>query len=180
MSLPPPQLPPTPAPAATSALPANWQPAYPGEPTKDECTMAMLAHLLQVFSGFIGPLVIFLVKQDSKFVKYHALQSLIWQAVYMIVGVGAMAFFFFTMFTSIAHAPHGVPQQPGAPPPAFVFLMPLIWLFWGAGWVLNLILGIVYCVKANRGEWAGYPILGRILLREYNPAALSHPSAPRV
>ena len=177
MSLPPaPQLSPTPAPA----LPANWQPAYPGEPTKDECTMAMLAHLLQVFSGFIGPLIIFFVKQDSKFVKYHALQSLIWQAAYMILGIGAMAIFFFTMFTSILHSPHGVPQQPGAPPPAFVFFFPLIWLFWGGGWVVNLILGIVYGIKANRGEWAGYPILGRILLREYNPAALSHPSAPRI
>ena len=60
MSLPvQPQLPPTPA------LPANWQPASLNQPTKDECTMAMLAHLLQVFSGFVGPLVIFLVKQDS-------------------------------------------------------------------------------------------------------------------
>ena len=119
--------------------------------------MALLAHLLQVFSGFIGPLVIFLVKQDSKFVKYHALQSLIWQATYLILGIGAMAVFFFMMFTSIAHTPPGVPHQPGQPPPAFVFFFPLIWLFWGGGWVVNLILGIVYGVKANRGEWAGYP-----------------------
>ena len=156
------------------------QPTYPGEPTKDECTMAMLAHLLQVFSGFIGPLVIFIVKQDSKFVKYHALQSLIWQAAYVILGVGAMAVFFFMMFTSIAHTPPGVPHQPGQPPPAFVFFVPLVWLFWGGGWVVNLILGIVYGLKANRGEWAGYPILGRLLLREYNPAALSHSSAPQI
>jgi uncharacterized protein len=175
MSLPvPPSLPP-----AYPAYP-GVQPAYPGEPTKDECTMALLAHLLQVFSGFIGPLVIFLVKQDSKFVKYHALQSLIWQATYLILGIGAMAVFFFMMFASIAHTPPGVPHQPGQPPAAFVFFVPLIWLFWGGGWVVNLILGIVYGVKANRGEWAGYPLIGRILLREYNPAALSHPSAPQI
>ncbi len=168
-----PQLPSPPVYAADS------QPAYPGQPTKDECTMAMLAHLLQVFSGFIGPLVIFIVKQDSKFVKYHALQSLIWQTAYMILGFGAMAVFFFGMFASIAHTPH-VPHQPGEPPPAFLFFFPLIWLFWGGGWVVNLILGIVYGIKANRGEWAGYPILGKMLLREYNPAALTHPSAPQV
>jgi len=175
MSLPvPPSLP--------QAYPASTgvQPAYPGEPTKDECTMALLAHLLQVFSGFIGPLVIFLVKQDSKFVKYHALQSLIWQAAYMILGFGAMAVFFFMMFASIAHTQPGVPHQPGQPPPAFVFFFPLIWLFWGGGWVVNLILGIVYGIKANRGEWAGYPVIGWLLLREYNPAALSHPSAPHI
>jgi uncharacterized protein len=175
MSLPPqPQLPPTPG------HPANWQPVSSGEPTKDECTMAMLAHLLQVFSGFIGPLVIFIVKQDSKFVKYHALQSLIWQAAYLILGFGAMAVFFVSMFSTIAHTPHGIPHQPGEPPPAFIFFIPLIWLFWGGGWVINLILGIVYSIKANRGEWAGYPIIGRLLLREYNPAALSHPTAPTI
>jgi uncharacterized membrane protein len=175
MSLPPqPQLPPAPG------YPANWQTASPNEPTKDECTMAMLAHLLQVFSGFIGPLVIFIVKQDSKFVKYHALQSLIWQAAYMILGFGAMAVFFISMFSAIVHTPHGIPHQPGEPPPAFIFFIPLIWLFWGGGWIVNLILGIVYSVKANRGEWAGYPIIGRLLLREYNPAALSHPTAPTI
>jgi uncharacterized Tic20 family protein len=165
------QLPPTPA------LPANWQPASLTQPTKDECTMALLAHLLQVFSGFIGPLIIFLVKKDSKFVKYHALQCLIWQAAYMVIGIGAMVVFFIFMIGSAMHAPHGVPNQP---PPAFVFLFPVIWLFWMGGWVVNLILGIVYGIKANQGEWAGYPIIGRMLLREYNPAALSHPTAPQI
>ena len=74
--------------------------------------MALLAHLLQVFSGFIGPLVIFLVKKDSKFVKYHALQCLIWQAAYMVIGIGAMVVFFIFMIGSAMHAPHGVPNQP--------------------------------------------------------------------
>lgn len=166
---------PPPMPAFSGAVPA-----YPGAPTKDECTMALLAHLLQVFSGFIGPLVIFCVKQDSKFVKYHALQSLIWQTAYMILGFGAMAIFFVFMMGSVMHMPHGVPHQPNQPPPAFVFLFPLIWIFWMGGWVVNLILGIVYGIKANRGEWAGYPLIGKLLLREYNPAALSHPSAPQV
>jgi uncharacterized protein len=142
--------------------------------------MAMLAHLLQVFSGFIGPLVIFIVKQDSKFVKYHALQSLIWQAAYMIIGFGGMAVVFIGMFSSIAHTPPGIPHQPGEPPPGFFLFFPLVWIFWMGGWVVNLILGIVYGIKANRGEWAGYPVLGRLLLREYNPAALSHPSAPTI
>jgi uncharacterized protein len=172
MSLPvPPQLPPNPA------YPANWQPAASLAPTKDECTMALLAHLLQVFSGFIGPLIIFLVKKDSKFVKYHALQCLIWQATYLVIGIGAMIVFFVFAIGSAMHQPHGVPNQP---PPAFVFLFPVIWLFWMGGWVVNLILGIVYGIKANNGEWAGYPIIGRILLREYNPAALSHPTAPTI
>ena len=169
---------PVPPPIPPAYIPAP--PAFSGEPTKDECTMALLAHLLQVFTGFIGPLIIFCVKQDSKFVKYHSLQSLIWQTIYMLLGVGAMAIFFFMMITSIAHTPPGVPHDAQQPPPAALFFFPLIWVFWMGGWVVNLILGIVYGIKANRGEWAGYPIIGRLLLREYNPAALSHPSAPQI
>jgi len=168
-----------PVPPQVPTLPPGYpvaQPPYAGAPTKDECTMAMLAHLLQVFSGFIGPLIIFLVKRDSRFVKYHALQCLIWQAGYMVIGFGAMAVFFVFMIGSIAHMPHGQTNQP---PPAFVFLFPVIWLFWMGGWVVNLILGIVYGIKANQGEWAGYPLIGRILLREYNPSSSSHPSAPQ-
>jgi uncharacterized Tic20 family protein len=177
MSLPvPPQMPPSALPPAPPYA-ANAQPFYPGTPTKDECTMAMLAHLLQVFSSFVGPLIIFVVKQDSRFVKYHAVQCLIWQAAYMLIGFGAMAVFFFGVIGSAMHAPHG---QPGQPPPPVFFLFPLIWLFWMGGWVVNLVLGIIYAIKANQGEWAGYPIIGRLLLREYNPAALSHPTAPQI
>jgi hypothetical protein len=36
--------------------------------------MAMLAHLLMAFTGFIGPVVILAVKQDSRFVKFHSLR----------------------------------------------------------------------------------------------------------
>ena len=92
-------VPPPISPAYTDATP----PGYPGAPTKDEYTLALLAHLLQVFSGFIGPLVIFCVRQDSKFVRYHALQSLIWQTAYMILGIGSMAIFFFAIMSSAIH-----------------------------------------------------------------------------
>jgi uncharacterized membrane protein len=33
----------------------------------------MLAQLLMAFTGFIGPLVIFVVKQNSRFVRFHSL-----------------------------------------------------------------------------------------------------------
>jgi hypothetical protein len=32
------------------------------------------------------------------------------------------------------------------------------------GWIVNVILGIVYGIKANRGEWAAYPIIGQWFL----------------
>jgi uncharacterized protein len=148
-------------------------------PTQDERTMAFLAHLLQVFTGFIAPLVIFCVKQDSRFVKFHALQSLIWQLCYMALLFGVMIVFFFSIFATAFHAASGG-HTPNAAPPTFIFFFPILWLFWLLGWVANVVLGIMYGIKANRGEWAGYPIIGNWCLPKPGPAAPSpaQPSTP--
>lgn len=148
------------------------QPALPylPTPTPDERTMAFLAHLLQVFTGFIAPLVIYCVKQDSRFVKFHALQSLIWQLCYMVVVVGGMIIFFVSMFASIATAT-GSGHPSSEPPPMFIIFIPLIWGLAMFGWVANLVLGIMYGIKANRGEWAGYPIIGKWCMPKLAPTA---------
>jgi uncharacterized membrane protein len=52
-----------------------------------------------------------------------------------------------------------------APPPAFFIMMPLIWLGFMGGWITVLVVAIVYAIKAGRGEWANYPLVGRIARR---------------
>jgi hypothetical protein len=48
----------------------------------DEKMFALLAHLSPLAClAFIGPIVALLAKQDSEFVKYHAIQALVYQAV---------------------------------------------------------------------------------------------------
>jgi uncharacterized protein len=145
-------------------------------PTKDECTMAFLAHLLQVFTGFLAPLIIFLVKQDSRFVKFHALQSLIWQLFYMVATFGTFIAFFIFMIAGAIHS--GAMGHNQSPPPGFLIFFPLIWVVFLGGWVINLVLGIVYGIKANRGEWAGYPLIGPWLRTKYLGAPQPAPSAP--
>jgi hypothetical protein len=147
------------------------------EPMQDERSMAFLAHLLQVFTGFIAPLIIYCVKQDSRFVKFHALQSLIWQLCYMALFFGGMIIFIFAIFATVFSSASGGHALNG-PPPAFIFVFPFFWLFWGLGWVANVILGIVYGIKANHGEWAGYPIIGKWCLprQDYLRACLLLPS----
>jgi len=86
----------------------------------------------------------------------------------VLVFVG-MSMFFVVMFSSLAHNPSVRHNQ--GPPPGFVFLVPLLWLGFMGGWLLNLIVGVVYAIKANRGEWATYPIFGKWLLRQTLPSA---------
>ena len=65
------------------------EPVVTPEPgvTQDEKTMAVLAHALGFFTGFLGPLIIYLVKKDSRFVAFHSLQALFFQLVVIAVSI---------------------------------------------------------------------------------------------
>ena len=131
------------------------------EPTQDERTMATLAHALSLV-GFIAPLIIFLVKRQSRFVSFHALQALLWHIAYFILIIVLMMVWFVVIFSTIAHTA----MTKGAEPPAGIFFVfPLVWLGFMAGWVVTLIVAIVYAIKAGQGEWADYPIFGQLARR---------------
>jgi uncharacterized membrane protein len=129
--------------------------------TQDERTMATLAHALQVVGWWIAPLIIFLMQRKSRFVSFHALQALLLQIAYLIVMIGFTVVWIATIFSMVAFQN----ADKHAPPPAFFILMPLIWLGFMGMWILVLVIAIVYAIKAGRGEWAGYPIIGRITRR---------------
>ncbi|PYX86624.1 MAG: hypothetical protein DMG68_14755 [Acidobacteria bacterium] len=120
--------------------------------------MAILAHVLQLVGWWIAPLIIFMIKRESRFVSFHALQALLLQLAYMIV-MGAfvvlwVASVFLTIGTQAGHQ--------GGPPPPIIFLFPLVWLGFMGIWVVMLVVAIVYGIKAGRGEWAEYPLIGRL------------------
>jgi len=128
------------------------------EPTQDERTMAILAHVLQIVGWWIAPLIIFLVKRDSRFTSFHALQALFLQILYMLLMFVFVGLWFAFIVLAVMHSPQGK----GAPPPTGLFiLMPLIWLGAMGLWVVMIVVAIVFGVKAGRGEWAEYPVLGR-------------------
>lgn len=60
--------------------------AYAGpEPSKDDKTMGMLAHLLGIFTYFLGPLIIWLMKKDqSPWVDDQAKEALNFQLIALI------------------------------------------------------------------------------------------------
>jgi uncharacterized Tic20 family protein len=129
--------------------------------TQDERTMATLAHALSLL-GFLAPLIIFLVKRQSRFVSFHALQALLWHIAYFALIFVLMIVWFVVIFSTIAHTA----MTKGAQPPAGIFLaFPLLWLGFMAGWVVTLIVVIVYSIKAGQGDWADYPIFGQLARR---------------
>jgi uncharacterized Tic20 family protein len=127
-------------------------------PTQDERTMATLAHALQLIGSWIAPLIIFLVKRQSRFVSFHALQALLFQVCYTILVFMTVAGWFALTFSTLAlHF-----RDKTAPPTAFFAFFPLIWLLFAGCGILNLVIAIVYAIKAGQGEWAEYPFLGRL------------------
>lgn len=126
--------------------------------------MAMLSHLLMIFAGFIPPLVIYLVKKDSKFVAFHAMQGLLWHAFMFVLYFLGFAGIMVSVVLTLPH----VAQKPDVPNPfpvTFFSFFAIFWIFFMGMWMANLILGIVYCIKANHGEWAAYPLFGRWVRR---------------
>lgn len=130
------------------------------ELTQDEKAYAGLAHALMTCTWWIGPLAVYRTEKESRFVGFHALQALFWQIIYTVVFVGGMiVFFVITLITTVstAHLPAAAQQ----PPIAVFILFPFLWLFMMAGAAITLTLAILDCLKAMRGEWAGYPVIGR-------------------
>lgn len=102
----------------------------------DPKTLAMLAQLLGIFTGFLGPLIIYLVNGDKdRFVKHHSAEALNFHLTVLISYVVSI-----------------------------VLMLVLIgFLMFFVIWVLALVFSIQATVAANRGEWYRYPISIRMV-----------------
>jgi len=72
---------------ASPDTPAGYPGPYNGPPPdKDATTMGMLCHLLAIFTGFIGPLIIWLMKKEqSPFVDDQGKEALNFQIACFLV-----------------------------------------------------------------------------------------------
>ena len=105
-------------------------------PSNDDRNLAMLAHLLGIVSGFVGALIIWLVKKDqSAFVDEQGKEALNFQITVMIGFVAS----WILMFVLIG-----------------ALLMPLLL-------VANLVFCILAAVAVSRGEHYRYPVAIRLL-----------------
>jgi uncharacterized membrane protein len=129
------------------------------EPTADEKTMATLAEVLQIVAGWLAPLIVYLIRRDSKFVAFHAMQALLWQITVFVLWMAVACVWLVFIFSTVVG--HAGPQSANGNFPVGMFAgIGLIWLGAMGISLVNLILGIYFGIKANRGEWAEYPVIG--------------------
>ena len=113
-------------------------PEKPGMPSKDSCNMAMLAHLLGALIGFLGPLIIWLVKKDTDpFVDDQGKEALNFQITILI----AYAISIVLVFISCG----------------FLFFLPLI------PFIVSLVFGILAALEASKGIAYRYAIAIRLV-----------------
>ena len=123
----------------------------------------MLAHIVGIFSGFLAPVIMILIKRDSRFVLFHSLQSLIWHFLLFVFFAGGALLALAGLFA----AGDFPPAEVHAPPPAsFMAIFGVIWLCALGGAIITLVIGISTGIKANRGEWAKYPLLGDFVMNK--------------
>ena len=148
---------PAPEPEPAAAPIASPAPAPAAGGPMDERTYALLLHLsalswLISIPGFIGPLVMWLIKKDqSPFIDRHGRAAMAFHIRVFIYAAAAAL-----LFGVIAVATLGI----GA-----VLLIPVLVLAAIAAMVLVVVLPIVAALKANQGQEYAYPLSLRILRR---------------
>ncbi|MCD6418610.1 DUF4870 domain-containing protein [bacterium] len=119
------------------ALPPQEEPEKSvWEPTGDERTMALLVHIGGIITGFIVPLIIWLIKKDeSDFVDHHGQEALNFQITVLIA-----------MFVS-----------------AILTYVVIDCLLLSVVMIADIVFGVLAAVAANKGEWYKYPVSIRIV-----------------
>lgn len=105
-------------------------------PSQDDRNLAMLAHLLGIFTGFVGALVIWLIKKDeSRYVNQEAKEALNFQLTVTI------AFLCATVLSFILIG---------------LFFFPILF-------IANLVFCILGAVAASKGTGYRYPVTLRLV-----------------
>lgn len=113
-------------------------PSSVGPVPNDQRTMALVAHLLGIFTGFIGALIIWLINKDDTskpFVVDQSKEALNFQITIAIAYIVS----------------------------SILVVVLIGTLMLAAVWVANLVLCILAAVKANNGEAYRYPFTLRLI-----------------
>ncbi|MBX3113099.1 MAG: DUF4870 domain-containing protein [Fimbriimonadaceae bacterium] len=122
------------------------------DPTSEEKQLAMVSHIgplaVSLLTGgslgWIVPLVLYLTKKDtSKFIGFHALQSLAFQ---VILAISAVVLGFAGFLTC-----------------------GITWLLLGVIAIAALVFQIIAAIRANEGQWYMLPVAGDFAKKTLGP-----------
>jgi len=101
----------------------------------EENNLAMIAHILGIVIGFVGPLIVYLTAKDKPFAYLQSKEALNFQITVLIgwIAAGILSF------------------------------VGIGFLLYGAIWVINLIFCIMAAMAASKGEDYKYPFALRLV-----------------
>ena len=105
---------------------------------------ANMAALLSYLAGWITGLIFFLTEKDNKFVRFHAMQSIVVFGAFSVIGI------VISVLASLVIAIHAY------------FLLSLFGLLSTLLWLVALVLWVVLMIKAYQGEKFKLPVAGDI------------------
>ena len=113
----------------------------------DENIAALLAYLF----GWVSGLIFFLLEKDSKFVRFHAMQSILFNVAILVFSV-VLWIVSFVLILMMAMLPDVMSSLMG-------LLTSLIWLVFSVA----LLVGWILCVvRAYQGQFFKLPIIGNM------------------
>lgn len=102
---------------------------------------AFLAYFLSIFISFVGGLVIFLLERENKFIRFHALQSILFNVAVIVISIALVIITVILVFVPILGWVAAV----------------VLWLVFGIG---AFVLWVVLMVKSLQGEYYKLPVIG--------------------
>jgi len=113
----------------------------------DENIAALLAYIF----GWLSGLVFFLIEKDSKLVRFHAMQSILFSIAMVVLGVAlwVIAFLFYVFAAMLSDI--------------FVSLTGLLALLIWMIFAVALLIGWILClVRAYQGQFFKLPVIGNM------------------
>ncbi len=112
---------------------------------------ANIAALLAYLLGLLGGLIFFFMEKSSRFVKFHAMQSILFNVIVAVVAIGG------AIVVTILSLILGQISQ------GLVFVVGIIsLLFWVVFGLVVLVAAIMLLIKAFQGQMFKLPIIGNM------------------
>jgi uncharacterized membrane protein len=108
-----------------------------------------VAALLSYVFGWLSGLIFFLIEKDSRLVRFHAMQSLLFNVLIAVVSIVLWIAFFVLFLVST--------QLPGVVSGLLTLVATLVWVVFGIGIVVAWVMCLI---KAFQRQYFKLPIIG--------------------